>query len=55
LLCKKICYFAPVLSIVNFTEPTNQPDQPQKTHFQPPPPKKEAKKEHKKNTIFKKL
>ena len=33
----------------------NQPNQPQKTHFQPLPAKKEAKKEHKKNTIFKKL
>tara|TARA_R110000822_G_scaffold46414_1_gene123457 strand:+ start:103 stop:207 length:105 start_codon:yes stop_codon:yes gene_type:complete len=32
----------------------NQPNQPQKTHFQPLVPKKEAKKEYKKNTIFKK-
>ena len=44
-----------VLFIVKFTEPTNQPNQPQKTHFEPLAPKKEAKKEHNKNTIFKKL
>ena len=44
-----------VLFIVKFTEPTNQPDQPQKTNFQPLPPKNEVKNEHKKYIIFKKL
>jgi len=42
-----------VLFIVKFTEPTNQPDQPQKTNFQSLPLKNEAKNKDKKILFLK--